>query len=208
MSSNIFFQPFVGKDYANGGLFGKRIMILGESHYCDEGCADCGNCSQHRECMGFTQHVLDDYLNEDKERQNWMRTFLKFERSLVGHETDCEESKKIWNSVVFFNYLQVAMGGPREAGTTDQYHQAARAFFEVLDKFQPEYVILWGQRLWNNTPSERWQEGTDIVVDGKRVTVGFYLLSNGRKVKTMAVNHPSVGYSWDYWHRVIQSFLQ
>lgn len=28
MSSNIFFQPFVGKDYANGGIFGKRIMIL------------------------------------------------------------------------------------------------------------------------------------------------------------------------------------
>ena len=36
MNSNIFFQPFVGKDYANGGIFGKRIMILGESHYCDE----------------------------------------------------------------------------------------------------------------------------------------------------------------------------
>ena len=37
MKDNIFFQPFVGKDYANGGIFGKRIMILGESHYCDEG---------------------------------------------------------------------------------------------------------------------------------------------------------------------------
>lgn len=40
MNSNIFFQPFVGKDYANGGIFGKRIMILGESHYCDESCTD------------------------------------------------------------------------------------------------------------------------------------------------------------------------
>lgn len=27
------FQPFVGKNYANGGIFGKRIMVLGESHY-------------------------------------------------------------------------------------------------------------------------------------------------------------------------------
>lgn len=88
MSSNIFFQPFVGKDYANGGIFGKRIMILGESHYCDESCADCSDCQLHRECMGFTQQVLGDYLNENKERQNWMRTFLKFERSLVGEETD------------------------------------------------------------------------------------------------------------------------
>ena len=66
MASNIFFQPFVGKDYVNGGIFGKRIMILGESHYCDESCADCGDCRLHRECMNFTQQVLDDYLNENK----------------------------------------------------------------------------------------------------------------------------------------------
>ena len=122
MNSNIFFQPFVGKDYANGGIFGKRIMILGESHYCDEECVDCGDCCLHRECMGFTQQVLDDYLNENKERQNWMRTFLKFERSLVGEETDQTMRLKIWNSVVFFNYLQVAMGGPREAGVMAVNH--------------------------------------------------------------------------------------
>ncbi len=26
MSMNVFFQPYVGKDYTTGGLFGKRIM--------------------------------------------------------------------------------------------------------------------------------------------------------------------------------------
>ena len=91
--SNIFFQPFVGKDYASGGLFGKRIVILGESHYCDEGCVDCGNCSRHRECMNFTQNVVQTYLDKDDGHENWMNTFLKFERSLVGRETDREESK-------------------------------------------------------------------------------------------------------------------
>ncbi len=208
MNSNVFFQPFVGKDYANGGIFGKRIMVVGESHYCDEGCADCGDCRMHRECMTFTQHVLGDYLDEGKERQNWMRTYVKFERSLVGEETNQAMRLKIWNSVIFFNYLQVAMGGPREAGTDEQYRRVGKAFFEVLDKFQPEYIILWGQRLWNNMPGERWQNGEAIVVDGKRVATGFYLLSNGKKVKAMAVNHPSVGYSWDYWHSAIEKFLK
>lgn len=61
---NVFFQPYVGKDYTIGGLFGKRIMVLGESHYCDEGCADCGNLINHRECMAFTNGVVGDYLNE------------------------------------------------------------------------------------------------------------------------------------------------
>lgn len=180
MPNNIFFQPFVGKDYADGGIFGKRIMVLGESHYCDEGCADCGDCRLHRECMGFTQGVLRDYLDEGTERQNWMRTFVKFERSLVGEETDQALRLKIWDSVVFFNYLQVAMGGPREAGTSAQYRQAGEAFFEVLNKYQPEYVIAWGNRLWDKMPGEHWQNGDDIVVDGYHVATGWYVLSNGK----------------------------
>ena len=115
---------------------------------------------------------------------------------------------KIWNSVIFFNYLQVAMGGPREAGTAEQYHLAGKAFFEVIEKYQPEYVIVWGKRLWNNLPNVGWQDGDDIVVDGYPVAMGSYLLSNGKQVKVMAVNHPSVGYSWDYWYKVIQRFLR
>ena len=97
---NVFFQPFVGRDYTTGGIFGKRIMVLGESHYCDEGCTDCGNVANHRECRTFTNGVVNDYLNEDKPRERWMSTFLKFERSLVGHETEWPERQRIWQSVL------------------------------------------------------------------------------------------------------------
>ena len=207
MNDGLFFRPFVGSSYADGGLFGKRIMVLGESHYCDEGCADCGDCLRHREWMGFTNGVVKQYLDDRVERQRWMQTLLKFERSLVGRETDQALRQRIWQSVVFYNYLQVAMGGPREAGTSAQYRQAGDALVEVMDKYQPEYVIAWGKRLWSNMPGERWREGEDIVVDGYHVATGAYFLSNGRQVKVMAVNHPSVGYPWDYWSRVIQDFL-
>lgn len=205
--SKLFFQPFVGANYVNGGMFGKRIMVLGESHYCDEGCADCGDCQLHRDCIGFTQNVIRNYLDEACGRENWMRTFVKFERSLVGMETDWAMRRRIWDSVLFFNYLQVAMGGPREAGTSEEYSEAADALFDVMDKYQPEYLIAWGNRLWNKLPGDRWENGDDIVVDGYRVATGSYVLGNGKRVRVMAVNHPSVGYSWDYWHRVIQIFL-
>lgn len=109
MKDGVFFRPFVGASYAGGGLFGKRIMVLGESHYCDEGCTDCGNCLRHRECMEFTSGVVEQYLDRGVERQRWMQTLLKFERSLVGCETDQAQSQRIWQSVVFYNYLQVAM---------------------------------------------------------------------------------------------------
>jgi len=47
--SNIFFESFVGSAYSTGGIFGKRVMILGESHYCKEGCTDRGNVRAYRE---------------------------------------------------------------------------------------------------------------------------------------------------------------
>lgn len=136
-----------------------------------------------------------------------MRTFVKFERSLVGKMIDGALRRKIWDSVIFYDYLQVAMTGPRKAGTSAQYKQAANAFFEVIDKYEPECIIVWGKRLWNNMPNERWQDGDDIVVDGNHIATGYYLLSNGKRAKVVAVYHPSGGYSWDYWHKVIQGLL-
>lgn len=62
MENNIFFTPYIGKDYANGGLFGKRVMVLGESHYCGEGCCDCGNCRLYEKCTMFTQNVIRSIL--------------------------------------------------------------------------------------------------------------------------------------------------
>ena len=125
MKDGIFFRPFVGSAYAGGGMFGKRIMVLGENHYCDEGCADCGECLRHRECMDFTNGVVKQYLDDGTERQRWMQTFLKFERSLVGMETDQAMSQRIWQSVVFFNYLQVAMICPKDYNQLSCYHPYA-----------------------------------------------------------------------------------
>lgn len=153
MKDGVFFRPFVGASYAGGGLFGKRIMVLGESHYCDEGCADCGNCLRHRECMEFTSGVVEQYLDRGVERQRWMQTLLKFERSLVGCETDQAQSQRIWQSVVFYNYLQVAMGGPREAGTAAQYRQAGEALFDVMEKYQPNASSYGATACGTNCPA-------------------------------------------------------
>lgn len=206
--TNLFFLPFVGYDYSSGGIFGKRVMVLGESHYCGEKCADCGKVGKAGDCAAFTTNVIKTYLDPDTEREPWMNTYLKFERSLVGHETDSEERQKIWHSLLFFNFLQVAMDETRQAGTSEQYLQAQRAFYEVLDQYLPEYIIVWGKRLWSFLPGDgRWREEKDIVIDGQHIATGSYRLGNGARARIMAVYHPSVGYSWDWWHKAIHAFL-
>lgn len=136
-----------------------------------------------------------------------MNTFLKFERSLVGHETDYNESLRIWNSVLFYNYLQVLLSGPREAGTDRQYADSADAFYEVLNRYRPEIIIVWGKRVWQHLPWTGWSEGDAWCVDGYEVDNGWYTLRDDSKVRVVCVYHPSVGYSWDYWYKVISKVL-
>lgn len=208
METNIFYRPNVGKEYPSGGIFGKRIMILGESHYCDEKCADCGLLSKHSKCAKFTEGVINDYLNEDKKRETWMNTFVKFERSLVGHTTNWEERHKIWQSVIFYNYLQSAVDGPRKGGSKVQYKNAQKGFYEVIDKYKPEAIIAWGSRLWNHLPGgSRWHWDKPIIIDDFKVLRGRYTLNNDESVKILKVYHPSGRYSWDWWFKAISEFL-
>ena len=101
------------------------------------------------------------------------------------------------------------MDGPRVAGTNKQHEEATEPFFEVLEQYRPQYVIVWGSRLWGYMPAgERWSWNADIVVDGNINKCGNYALKDGTKVKIMPVNHLSVGYSWDCWHKVIAEFLK
>jgi len=204
--SNVFFNPWVGPDYLSGGIFGKRIMVLGDSHYCGEDCKECG-MNGRPNCNQFTTDVVKAYLNQNNEREGWMSTYLKFERSLVNHETTPDESIRIWNSLLFYNFLQVAMQGPRQAGTPEQYRAAAGPFFSVLDHYQPDLLVVWGVRLWNNLPSYCWIDGGDMQVDGYAINNGYYQLSNRKNLRAVCVYHPSVGYSWDYWYNVINQFL-
>ena len=189
------FLPFVGKNYINGGMFGKKIMVLGDSHY--------GSVPQ----PNITQDVLGWYLDQNVEREGWMNTFLKFERSLVNRETTASDSQRIWQSLLFYNYLQVLLDGPREAGTEQQYRDSSGAFFQVMDRYRPDIIIVWGKRLWKNLPWDNWIEGAPVTVDGEEIDNGYYKLSGGHMVRVVCVYHPSVGYSWDYWHKVIMRFM-
>lgn len=188
------FQPFVGKSYDNNA-FGKRILVLGDSHYGSE------------PSPNITRDVINRYLYANAEHEGWMNTFTKFERSLVNKETNRQDSQMIWNSLMFYNYLQVLLDGPRAAGTPEEYAQSAGAFFEVLEKYKPQILIVWGKRLWNMLPESNWEDGEDISVDGYSVDNGYYKLSDGHLVKAFCIYHPSAGYSWDYWFKVISKFL-
>ena len=200
---HVFFEPWVGKNYQTGGIFDKKILVLGESHYCG-GCNQCGleysSKCEEMNTIGMIQKLLQGHT------ATWTPTFRKFERSLVNHDTTLEDSCKIWNSVAFFNFLQIDMVTARRGGTPADYENGGKAFLEVINELQPDVIVVWGtSRLYYNMPGVRdgWIEGEELKIDGWKVPNGYYKLQNGKKSRVIAVYHPSTGYSWDWWHKVI-----
>lgn len=204
---NVFFKPWVGEDYPSGGIFGKRILILGEAHLCG-GCHNCGKVENAEECADFTSTNCIDVLLSG-ETASWTPTFRKFERSLVNHPTDLEDSRKIWNSVAFYNYIQRAMDGSRKSPEWVDFRNSEDAFFEVIDELKPDLIIVWGvTRMYDSLPGgDRWCEREPLEIDGYPVKNSFYRLSNGNEARVLWVYHPSAGYSWDWWHKVIKTEL-
>lgn len=98
--NKVHFLPWVGKDYATGGIFKKRIMVLGESHIADP------DSPEINDDANFTTKVVEWYLGrKESDIPRWMNTFTKFEEALAGKELAENEEKR---SVEFIAFLQLS----------------------------------------------------------------------------------------------------
>jgi hypothetical protein len=50
----VFFKPWVGKKYFENGVDGLKILVLGDSHYCNAVDEDCDGCDSHKTCFSLT----------------------------------------------------------------------------------------------------------------------------------------------------------
>ena len=115
---NVNFRPWVGKDYFSKGYKGKRILVLGESHYCNEQMEGgrcypiCSKEKMREDCFSQTEDVISDFVFYYSGNR-YEQTFLCFERAVAGKELTQEEREEFWQSIVFYNYLQFCQEGPR-----------------------------------------------------------------------------------------------
>lgn len=190
--TDITFLPWVGDAYARA-YYGKRLMVLGESHYCA--------AEDVRPTM--TTDVLRTVFDSEEEFEGYMNTFTKFARALDGTDVSRTEQERVWQRVMFYNYVQVPMTYARVSPTTAQFRSSDDAFFAILEKYRPEKIIVWGSRLYNNLPRQG-EQGQDV----KGRETWIYRLKDGTPVHLLPVTHPSAGFSPTEWHEVISKFLK
>ncbi|MHC5310528.1 hypothetical protein ACYSNM_10775 [Myroides sp. LJL116] len=196
--NKIKFTPWVGENYQDG-FQSKKVLVLGESHYCND---------PSEAVSSITNDIIKDILDPLSAHEPYKNTYTKFAKSMIGSDLDQLKKKQVWDSIAFYNYVQFPISGPRRSPSTQEFEESTSAFFEALELLRPDYVLVWGKRLYDNLPNVG-KQGKDIVFQGEEpIETWEYLLSDNKKVKVMSITHPSAGYSWDWWHLRIMEFLQ
>jgi hypothetical protein len=189
--SAIFFRPWIGDEYQAGLRYGKRVMILGESHY--EWDAD------EKPDPDWTRTFIGNQISGEHTHAFWTRVVGAF----IGHKPDLAEKQEFWRSVAFYNYIQESAGdGPRIRPTPEMWIRSEPGFAKVLKKYAPQVLIVLGYQLWNNIPDlgGAW----DKPINGAPQTQTWrYPLEGGGTCLAYGIRHPSSGFSGSVWRPFI-----
>lgn len=196
---NVHFLPWVGTNYAKGKS-GYKIMALGESHYCAN--------PETEAIPTLTQEIIADLTDVNSPHEHYKNTYTKFERALQGEVVVPADKLQFWNAILFYNFVQQPISGARVAPTSEQFEESEDAFFEVLEQYRPDIILVWGQRLYNHLPQVNEKSKTITFSDGTSSSCLSYQLADGHIVRVLQITHPSAGFDWCYWHKVIIEFIK
>lgn len=191
----VIFEPWVGEFYYEKGYGDKKILILGESHYCKWECAGCGDTKAEC-CPDMTNKVINNYLNYKNGKGKFnssMNTFTRFTNVFLGEKCNNENVNNFWNSIVFYNYVQRGLKEPRSSPTPEMFKQSEDAFFEILNEFTPDIIIAWGERLAKNMPDNGYSADKSILGDEQNGKL-YYYKGKTKDILIYYIPHPSSSY--------------
>ncbi|WP_347261157.1 hypothetical protein [Rudaea sp.] len=187
----IVFEPWKGKHYKKPAVFGKRVLVLGESHYDweseKEKQIDQMPLDQKR---SLTQRCIQGQIDGTESFKFWTNIAATF----LGHLPNSAEKKSFWHSVAFYNYVQSIVGfWARKRPTKELWLEAQTPFVNVLNDLKPEVIIVLGFENWDNLPNLDGHAGPRI--DGTRrgdIDTWHYPYSGGSCL-AYRIRHPSSG---------------
>lgn len=212
---HVKFRPWIGENYHTDGIFGKKILVLGESHYCKEdknrnpACIALGHCSydcMNEDCYSQTQDELE-IISNNYSGERYQQSFMTTAKSVMGKELTNAEVSLFWKNVAFYNYMQHSQSGPTRP--IEFNHDYSEAFRDVLESLMPDYIIVWGVRLWKNfLPGWNGVRSEITLENGDKAPAWTYNIK-GKEIHAICVHHPCIGKGrkWHYWHQFYKEFL-
>jgi hypothetical protein len=138
------FEPWQGPLYRAEGLFGRRVLILGESHY---GKAEEETARFTRDCVEYMAKAEKGY-----------RFFTVVAKLLLnepaGVKLSQERRRWFWDRVAFYNYVQrFPSTTSRVRPTASMWSQAAQCLPAVISELSPDFMLVLGCELRSRIPT-------------------------------------------------------
>ena len=184
----IFFEPWKGSEYERSR---PRLLLLGESHY--------GEIATDPEATRF---LTGAYASNEWNHRFWTGIM----QVVAGAPKDQIDRSVFWSDVSLYNYVQGSAGPiAGRAPPRDLWHSSEEAFFRVLERLQPDRVLVLSRRLWRNM-SGRGAAGPHLELDGATHDTWIYDYEGGSAIASW-IPHPSYGLSWPRWHPVVAALM-
>ncbi len=175
---DVTFQPWRGKGYCEGK---PRLMILGESHY------DWSDRTDPEHSVTTTVVKLWGI----EKRSSF---FTKIAALCTGEiPRDAEARRDFWESVAFYNYIQVFVGdAPRKRPDSSMRPRSEQAFRTVLAELRPQIILVLGRQNWENMPELGGMAGEPLTSLGNPYSYTWlYPTAAGEHALAFHVRHPS-----------------
>ncbi len=207
------FEPWRGSEYGCQNSLGlpARLLVLGESHYGAE------------DRPGITKDVVAEVFAKDVPYR--YRFFTSVFGAACGAEREPtrEALEQFCRAIAFYNFVQDMLHKPGDRPSAEQWKGGLAHFFRCLVTLKPSHVIACGFALWDNLPSEGFsdlaceaersvleqlpQRYRDNASHKHRGWVGQYDHAGG-KCLILKIHHPSMAFSADEWHPLLQKFFK
>jgi hypothetical protein len=182
------FQPWVGDRYADGtGLAGRRVLLLGESHYpWPEG--------EARPDQATIDTVKHWCLGPRR-----ARFFTVTQRAVsTALSLPAVSREEFWHSVAFYNYVQEWVGsGARQRPTDENWASGRGPLRDVVAELRPERVVVLGKELWEHMDRPD-STTTTTASNGAAMEIRVYR-GGSHSALTAMVHHPSSGFEYARW---------
>lgn len=186
-SNAVYFIPSVGPEYESGLVDGKRVLLLGESHYASDPAA----VALGRRC---TTCNFNDYWTCDLCPGN--RFWGKLQRIATRNiAPTAVESQSAWKRIAFANFVQEFVGdGPRQRPTPDQWKTGQPALNEIIRRLRPHAVLVLGGETWNHIKEGQASDELPIQTPGRPDRSIWLMPYEGGYAKSTWIYHPATGY--------------
>ena len=185
---HIYFEPWRGPEYDTVGLWGRKVLIVGESHYDEWADHDGQGILKHHLPPSFTQECVQEVVKGVGGARYWARV----RNRLGGEEHETQPQAVFWNKVAFYNFIQSPVdGGPGIRPTPQQWAAGAPALIEALHLVRPDRVLFTGDHLWWHVQARDGKlPDIKIEADERTLRLETFSIPDGKHAFVTQTAHP------------------